>query len=151
MIIIISLELTSAFSSALLHAGHRVSRSHAAAGSLKTNAKREDIHDIFRSWIQKHPVNMDKVSESSPTFRLLAKEAKFVNHCSSFCSSILTNHHRKEANFKHHPQSVTASSKVHLVRYQMNPTPHWGPAAKANSGKRKREQDPQQQQEPEQQ
>lgn len=89
---------------------------------------------------------MDKVSENSPTFRLLAKEAKFVSlsKISREPFAILTyqQYHRKEANFKHHPQSVTASSKVHLVRYQMNPTPHWGPAAKANSGgKRKRDQE----------
>ena len=75
-----SYKPTLGSSSALLHAGHRVSRSHALAGSLKTDASREDIHDVFRSWIaQKHPVNMDKVSENSHTFRLLAKEAKYVS------------------------------------------------------------------------
>ena len=44
-----------------------------------------------------------------------------------------------EANFISHPLTVTQSSKVKLVRYQQNPTPNWGPAAKAESGiKRKR-------------
>ncbi|CAL1704528.1 unnamed protein product [Somion occarium] len=108
--------------SALLNADHRVSRSHALAGSLKTDASREDIHDVFRSWIKKHPVKTECLSEQSVTFRLLQKEPK------------------KEANFKHHSESVTAS-KVNLVRYQMNPTPNWGPAQRANSGKRKREQE----------
>ncbi|KAI8998564.1 N2,N2-dimethylguanosine tRNA methyltransferase [Trametes punicea] len=108
--------------SALLHAGHKVSRSHACAGSLKTSATYPDIHDIFRSWVKTHPVRMDKVSENSPTRQLLSKEPKF------------------EANFKHHPDSVTASSKVKLVRYQQNPAPNWGPGAKPG-GKRKREQD----------
>ncbi|KAI0797923.1 N2,N2-dimethylguanosine tRNA methyltransferase [Abortiporus biennis] len=109
--------------SALLHAGHNVSRSHACAGSLKTDAGRDVVHDIFRSWIKTHPVRMDRVSETSPAKALLAKEPKF------------------EANFKHHPKSVTAGSKVKLVRYQMNPTPNWGPGSKASSGvKRKREQ-----------
>lgn len=107
--------------SALLHAGHEISRSHACAGSLKTTASRVDIHDIFRSWIKTHPVRMDKVSPTSPTFQLLSKEA------------------RTEANFEHHSKSVTASSKVKLVRYQTNPTPNWGPGKKAGSGKRKRE------------
>ncbi|KAH7914686.1 tRNA methyltransferase [Hygrophoropsis aurantiaca] len=107
--------------SALLHAGHDVSRSHACPGSLKTNATREDIHDVFRSWIKSHPVKMEKVSEHSPTHKLLAKEP------------------RREANFNKHPQSVTQSSAVKLVRYQQNPTPHWGPGSKADSGtKRKR-------------
>ncbi|KAH9856963.1 N2,N2-dimethylguanosine tRNA methyltransferase [Lenzites betulinus] len=108
--------------SALLHAGHKVSRSHACAGSLKTSAKYADIHDIFRSWVKTHPVKMEKVAENSPTRQLLSKEAK------------------TEANFKRHPESVTASSQVKLVRYQQNPTPNWGPGAKPGA-KRKREQD----------
>ncbi|KAI0748208.1 N2,N2-dimethylguanosine tRNA methyltransferase [Daedaleopsis nitida] len=108
--------------SALMHAGHRISRSHACAGSLKTTASYADIHDIFRSWVKTHPVKMDKVSDNSPTRVLLSKEAKV------------------EANFKRHPGSVTASSKVKLVRYQQNPTPNWGPGAKPG-GKRKRNED----------
>ncbi|KAI0647130.1 N2,N2-dimethylguanosine tRNA methyltransferase [Trametes meyenii] len=108
--------------SALLHAGHKISRSHACAGSLKTSATYADIHDIFRSWVKTHPVRMDKVSENSPTRQLLSKEAK------------------TDANFKRHPDSVTASSKVKLVRYQQNPTPNWGPGAKPGA-KRKREQE----------
>ena len=63
-------------SSALLHAGHKVSRSHACAGSLKTTASYADIHDVFRSWVKKHPVRMDKVAENSPTTALLSKEPK---------------------------------------------------------------------------
>ncbi|CCM02381.1 uncharacterized protein FIBRA_04476 [Fibroporia radiculosa] len=109
--------------SALLHAGHQVSRSHACAGSLKTTAARADVHDVFRSWVKTHPVKMDKVSETSPTHCLLSKEPKV------------------EADFTRHPKSVTPSSKVKLVRYQTNPTPHWGPGKKAGSGKRKREGD----------
>ncbi|OJT15717.1 hypothetical protein TRAPUB_4615 [Trametes pubescens] len=65
---------------------------------------------------------MDKVAENSPTRVLLSKEA------------------RTEANFKRHPESVTASSKVKLVRYQQNPAPNWGPGAKP-AAKRKREQE----------
>jgi len=64
---------------------------------------------------------MDKISDTSPTYQLLAKESRI------------------EHNFKRHPQSVTQSSKVKLVRYQQNPTPHWGPGKKADGGKRKRE------------
>ncbi|KAI0709326.1 N2,N2-dimethylguanosine tRNA methyltransferase [Earliella scabrosa] len=108
--------------SALLHAGHKISRSHACAGSLKTTASYAEIHDIFRSWVKTHPVKMDKVAENSPTRTLLSKEPTI------------------EANFKRHPGSVTASSKVKLVRYQQNPTPNWGPGSKPG-GKRKRNED----------
>jgi len=110
--------------SALLHAGHQVSRSHVIAGSLKTTATREDVHDVYRSWIKLHPVKLDKISETSPARRLLSKEPRAV------------------ANFSRHPGSVTPSSHVKLVRYQQNPTSHWGPGSKAAAGtgnKRKRQ------------
>ncbi|KNZ71784.1 N(2),N(2)-dimethylguanosine tRNA methyltransferase [Termitomyces sp. J132] len=110
--------------SALLHAGHKISRSHACAGSLKTTATREDVHNVFRSWIKLKPVKMENISENSPARRLLAKEPSF------------------EANFKRHPDSVTPSGKMKLVRYQENPTSHWGPGTKAVGGsKRKRAKD----------
>jgi tRNA (guanine26-N2/guanine27-N2)-dimethyltransferase len=64
--------------SALLNAGHIVSRSHALPGSLKTGATRQDVHDIFRSWVKTHPVRMDKVSETALARQLLAKEARQV-------------------------------------------------------------------------
>ncbi|THH17819.1 hypothetical protein EW146_g3072 [Bondarzewia mesenterica] len=107
--------------SALLHAGHQISRSHACPGSLKTTASRADLHDIFRSWVKTHPVKMEKIPEHSPSRVLLDKRAK------------------AEADFKRHPQTVTPSSKVKLVRYQQNPTPNWGPGTRAEGGtKRKR-------------
>ncbi|KAI0341600.1 N2,N2-dimethylguanosine tRNA methyltransferase [Trametopsis cervina] len=102
--------------SALLHAGHLVSRSHACPGSLKTPASREVIHDIFRSWIKNNPVKMENIAEGSPARILLAKEGKL------------------EADFKYHPDSVTQSSKIKLVRYQQNPAPNWGPGTKASAG-----------------
>jgi len=110
-------------SNALLHAGHSVSRSHASPGSLKTTATRQDVHDIFRCWVKTHPVKQEKISSTSPSHFLHAKEPRF------------------EADFSHHPQLVTQSSKVKLVRYQQNPTSHWGPGTKAGGAKRKRDED----------
>ncbi|KAH9063312.1 N2 N2-dimethylguanosine tRNA methyltransferase [Lactarius vividus] len=108
--------------SALLHAGHQVSRSHAAPGSLKTTATRRDLHDVYLSWVKTHPVKMEKIPPNSPARALLQKEPSV------------------EANFTSHPLTVTQSSKVKLVRYQPNPTPNWGPATRAESGtKRKRQ------------
>lgn len=89
---------------------------------MKTTATREQVLDIFRSWVKKNPVKMEKIAEGSPARVLLAKEPKV------------------EANFKHHPQATTRSSGVKLVRYQQNPLPNWGPGSKAVSGtKRKRQ------------
>jgi len=66
------------FRSALLHAGHQVSRSHAVPGSLKTTAARRDLYDVYRSWVKKHPVKMEKIPPNSPARTLLQKEPKYV-------------------------------------------------------------------------
>jgi len=63
---------------------------------------------------------MENIKEGSPAKKLLEKEPEF------------------EANFKRHPE-VSSLSKVKLVRYQQNPTSHWGPGSKAGAKKRKRE------------
>ncbi|KDQ12338.1 hypothetical protein BOTBODRAFT_34632 [Botryobasidium botryosum FD-172 SS1] len=109
--------------SALLHAGHPISRSHACAGSLKTTATREEVLDVFRNWIKTHPVKMENIKAGSPASRLLAKEPK------------------TDANFKKHAMVSALSGGAKLVRYQQNPTPNWGPAAKAGPSKRKRTRD----------
>ncbi|KAJ7774567.1 N2 N2-dimethylguanosine tRNA methyltransferase [Mycena maculata] len=102
--------------SALLHGGHKVSRSHASAGSIKSTATRAEVFDIFRCWIKLNPVKRANISPTSPAHRLLEKEP------------------RVEANFTKHPDSVAHTSKVKLVRYQENPTANWGPGTKAVSG-----------------
>jgi len=60
--------------SALLNAGHSISRSHACAGSFKTTASHREIHDVIRSWIQMNPVKMENMGSGSPARILLAKE-----------------------------------------------------------------------------
>ncbi|KAF9053718.1 N2,N2-dimethylguanosine tRNA methyltransferase [Hymenopellis radicata] len=105
--------------SALLNAGYKVSRSHALAGSVKTDASRTVVHDVFRSYVKLHPVKMENVGERSPTRILLATEPK------------------QEANFTKHPGTVTAGSKVKLVRYQDNPS-HWGPGSRATGSKKRK-------------
>lgn len=136
------LRLCSDFSSALLHAGHQVSRSHAAPGSLKTTATRTHLHDVYRCWVKKHPVKMEKIPQNSPAQVLLQKEPRYGwAQKSQFYRSMSHSLTRRsfEAKFSSHPLTVTQSSKVKLVRYQQNPTPNWGPAARAESGvKRKR-------------
>ena len=104
----------------MLNSGFKVSRSPACPGSLKTTATRKDVHDLFRNWIKIHPVRTDKLSQGSPALVLLSKEVS------------------AETEFAKHPDSVTASSRVKLVRYQQNPAPFWGPGTKAVPGKRKR-------------
>ena len=59
--------------SALLNGGFEVSRSHASAGSIKTTASPEFIHDVLRAFIEKHPVREDKIPAGSPSMNLVQK------------------------------------------------------------------------------
>ncbi|KAF9914154.1 RNA methyltransferase tRNA(m5U54)methyltransferase [Lobosporangium transversale] len=103
--------------SALLHDGYRVSGSHAAQGSIKTDAPSSAVWDVMRSWVKLNPVK--NIKPDSPAGRILAVEPK------------------KIANFEMHPDARSESRKANLVRYQMNPTKNWGPQARAGSNKRK--------------
>ncbi|GAC99900.1 likely N2,N2-dimethylguanosine-specific tRNA methyltransferase [Pseudozyma hubeiensis SY62] len=112
--------------SALLSAGHKVSRSHAAAGSLKTDASRSQVFDILRYWVKtQHPVKMENMKPNDPARILLAKEAK-------------GEYDFENTKSKEVLEALGASEK--LVRYQNNPLPNWGPgtAAKGHKGKKKR-------------
>ncbi|XP_062891947.1 tRNA (guanine(26)-N(2))-dimethyltransferase [Mobula hypostoma] len=102
--------------SALLHAGYRVSLSHACKNAVKTDAPHSVIWDIMRSWAKIHPVKLEKLSESSPAFRILSKEPVL-----QACFDI-----REDANPK--------SRKRGLKRFQENPEANWGPKARAKAG-----------------
>ncbi|XP_069783513.1 tRNA (guanine(26)-N(2))-dimethyltransferase [Narcine bancroftii] len=101
--------------SALLHAGYRVSLSHACKNAVKTDAPHSVIWDIMRSWAKIHTVKREKLSESSPAFRILGKEPVL-----QACFDI-----REDANPK--------SRKQGLKRFQENPEANWGPKARAKA------------------
>ncbi|KAK4048628.1 RNA methyltransferase tRNA(m5U54)methyltransferase [Microbotryomycetes sp. JL201] len=103
--------------SALLNAGYKISRSHASSGSIKTDAPRAFVHDIYREWIKKNPVNMKNVKDGSMAQRMLSREQKHVVDLTmnpDVDSALLTNNK--------------------LVMYQMNPQANWGPARAAVKG-----------------
>lgn len=107
----------STFGSALLNAGYEISRSHAVAGSIKTNAPRTFVHDVIREWIKSNPVMMKNVKEGSPAKSLLAKEQTH------------------EVSLAHNPRVTEALlDNIKLVRYQINPQANWGPARAAIRG-----------------
>ncbi|KAH8233941.1 hypothetical protein KR032_004170, partial [Drosophila birchii] len=102
------------FRSAILHAGYRVSYSHASKNSLKTDAPPAVLWDILRSWSKRHPVNPDRMIPGTPLQAILSKP----------CS--------KDYEFdKLHPDANPKSRKSALSRFQENPTPHWGPGTRA--------------------
>nr|XP_057921282.1 tRNA (guanine(26)-N(2))-dimethyltransferase isoform X2 [Doryrhamphus excisus]XP_057921283.1 tRNA (guanine(26)-N(2))-dimethyltransferase isoform X2 [Doryrhamphus excisus] len=104
------------FRSALLHAGHRVSLSHACKNAIKTDAPPTAIWDIMRCWEKTNPVKREKLSEMSPAFKILSTEPSF-----EACFTV-----RDDAN----PQS----RQRHLTRFQENPQAFWGPKARAKAG-----------------
>ncbi|XP_069051762.1 tRNA (guanine(26)-N(2))-dimethyltransferase isoform X1 [Lepisosteus oculatus] len=102
--------------SALLHAGHRVSLSHACKNALKTDAPASALWDIMRCWEKMNPVKREKLSETSPAFHILST-APVLQACFTV---------REDAN----PQS----RRRHLTRFQENPQANWGPKARAKAG-----------------
>ncbi|XP_053868607.1 tRNA (guanine(26)-N(2))-dimethyltransferase [Malaclemys terrapin pileata] len=104
------------FRSALLHAGYRVSLSHACKNAIKTDAPPSVLWDIMRCWERLHPVKRERLLDTSPAFHILSVEPTLQ---ASFTV-------REDANPK--------SRKQGLKRFQENPEAYWGPKARAKAG-----------------
>ncbi|XP_042304454.1 tRNA (guanine(26)-N(2))-dimethyltransferase isoform X2 [Sceloporus undulatus] len=104
------------FRSALLHAGYRVSLSHACKSAIKTDALPPVVWDIMRCWEKLNPVKRERLSESSPAARILSVEPKL------------------QASFTVRADANPSSRKQGLKRFQLNPEPFWGPKARAKAG-----------------
>nr|XP_012807664.2 tRNA (guanine(26)-N(2))-dimethyltransferase [Jaculus jaculus] len=102
--------------SALLHAGFRVSLSHACKNAVKTDAPASALWDIMRCWEKECPVKRDRLSESSPAFRILSVEP------------------RLQANFTIREDANPSSRQRGLKRFQANPEANWGPRPRARPG-----------------
>ncbi|XP_007489184.1 tRNA (guanine(26)-N(2))-dimethyltransferase isoform X2 [Monodelphis domestica] len=102
--------------SALLHAGFRVSLSHACKNAVKTDAPPSVLWDIMRCWEKENPVKRERLSETSPAFRILQVEP------------------RLQANFSIRDDANPSSRQQGLQRFQANPEANWGPKARARSG-----------------
>ncbi|KAL3866784.1 hypothetical protein ACJMK2_044054 [Sinanodonta woodiana] len=99
--------------SAILNAGYKVSMSHAAKNSNKTDAPNHVIWDIMRAWIKGHPIHERHLKPGTPSAAILAKEATI------------------NVNFDIHPEANPKSRQQGLVRWQQNPEPDWGPKSRA--------------------
>ncbi|XP_044134865.1 tRNA (guanine(26)-N(2))-dimethyltransferase isoform X1 [Bufo gargarizans] len=104
------------FRSALLHAGYKVSLSHACQNAIKTDAPPSIIWDIMRSWEKLNPVKREKLSETSPAYHILGAEPRI------------------QANFEIRQDANPNSRKLGLKRFQENPEAYWGPKARAKAG-----------------
>ncbi|XP_069739236.1 tRNA (guanine(26)-N(2))-dimethyltransferase isoform X2 [Phaenicophaeus curvirostris] len=102
--------------SALLHAGFRVSLSHACKNAVKTDAPPALLWDLMRCWAKLHPVKRERLAETSPAARILAVEPTL------------------QASFALHPDANPSSRKRGLKRFPENPEAFWGPKARAKAG-----------------
>ncbi|XP_036158531.1 tRNA (guanine(26)-N(2))-dimethyltransferase isoform X2 [Myotis myotis] len=102
--------------SALLHAGFRVSLSHACKNAVKTDAPASALWDIMRCWEKQCPVKRERLSETSPAFRILSVEP------------------RLQANFTIRDDANPSSRQRGLKRFQANPEANWGPRPRARPG-----------------
>uniref|UniRef100_A0A8C3NN46 tRNA (guanine(26)-N(2))-dimethyltransferase n=1 Tax=Geospiza parvula TaxID=87175 RepID=A0A8C3NN46_GEOPR len=102
--------------SALLHAGFRVSLSHACRNAVKTDAPPAVLWDIMRCWAKLHPVKLERLPESSPAARILSVEPTL------------------QASFALHEDANPSSRRRGLKRFPENPEAFWGPKARAKPG-----------------
>lgn len=100
--------------SALLHAGYRVSYSHASKTSIKTDAPVSVLWDILRLWQKSHPVKKERLIEGTPIAAILAKEPTVEYQLHDL-----------------HPNANPPSRKESLIRFPENPTAYWGPGTRA--------------------
>lgn len=101
-------------SSALVSAGYRVSSSHCAQNSVKTDAPQSVVWDVIRTWVQTHPVTAKRLQNSDAAKTILSKPPT---------TEIIF-----DKKYNTVPKSLQG-----LVRYQQNPAPYWGPGTKGNS------------------
>ncbi|KAM5309281.1 tRNA (guanine(26)-N(2))-dimethyltransferase isoform 2-T2 [Glossophaga mutica] len=134
--------------SALLHAGFRVSLSHACKNAIKTDAPASALWDIMRCWEKECPVKRERLSETSPAFRILSVEpslsqgTKVDRPCGWFVVHVQVvagpQPHptcpRLKANFTIRDDANPSSRQRGLKRFQANPEANWGPRPRARPG-----------------
>ncbi|XP_015118487.1 probable tRNA (guanine(26)-N(2))-dimethyltransferase isoform X2 [Diachasma alloeum] len=103
------------FRSGLLNAGYNVSFSHAHRLSIKTDAPAEVIWDVVRAWEKIHPAKREKLGKESPALAILTTEST------------------KEISFDLHSEANPESRRMHMQRFQVNPTVNWGPGARSTT------------------
>uniref|UniRef100_A0A034WK11 tRNA (guanine(26)-N(2))-dimethyltransferase n=1 Tax=Bactrocera dorsalis TaxID=27457 RepID=A0A034WK11_BACDO len=102
------------FRSALLHAGYRVSFSHASKNSIKTDAPATVLWDILRCWAKRHPVKAERMVEGTALKAILERPTE-----NDYIFDDM------------HPEANPDSRRNALTRFQANPTAHWGPGTRA--------------------
>lgn len=100
--------------SALLHAGYKVSFSHACKTSIKTDAPNNVLWDILRNWSKVNPIHPKHIEKNPIIKAMLRKEAE-------------TSYNFDEI----HPEANPSSRRRALARFPNNPMPNWGPGTRS--------------------
>ncbi|VUZ40565.1 unnamed protein product, partial [Hymenolepis diminuta] len=147
------------FRSAFLNAGYRVSFSHAAQSSIKTDAPMSFVWDVMCAWKRKYEAevatnmvkdasadNHERQQEKSPPVtdrdngeakpeskkkrRKYPKKHPRSEEYLRVMNALMARPENPKVCFDEHPDSNPPSRADGLVRYQPNPQPHWGPKAR---------------------
>ncbi|KAM7538038.1 hypothetical protein Aperf_G00000062488 [Anoplocephala perfoliata] len=142
--------------SAFLNAGYRVSFSHAALSSLKTDAPMSFIWDVMCAWKRKHETEVAAARDTAEDQSKQPQESSLIEADDGDDNDSKSNSKKRKKYGKKHPPSADALRVVSammarppnpkvcfdphpdanppsradgLLRYQMNP-PNWGPKAR---------------------
>lgn len=103
----------AALRGALMGLGYKVARSHCRPSSIKTDAPPSVVWEVMKRWLQQKPRKEDAVKAGTPGFNILQKT------------------HAPDLNVVFDKVLGKEEEKAHgVVRYQVNPTAHWGPMAR---------------------
>jgi tRNA (guanine26-N2/guanine27-N2)-dimethyltransferase len=109
---------SDAFRSALVHAGHRVSSTHANPLGVKTDAPPHVVWDVMRCWARA------QWGEAKLAEKLKAAPA------GSALAGIMGRPPRLQANFARAAGALSASRAAGTARFLPNPEAHWGPKSR---------------------
>lgn len=100
--------------SALLHAGYRVSFSHANKTSIKTDAPAKVLWDILRNWAKINPIHPKHIEKNPIIKVIMSKEPESTYNFDEI-----------------HTDANPNSRRRAIVRFQTNPMPNWGPGTRS--------------------
>lgn len=107
----------AALRGALMGLGYKVARSHCRPSSIKTDAPSGVVWEVMKRWLQQKPRKEDAVKAGTPGFNIMQRT------------------HAPDLNVVFDKELGKEEGKAHgVVRYQVNPTAHWGPMARPGIG-----------------
>ena len=131
----------NAFRGALMHLGYRVTRSHAKAGSVKTNAPWSIIWHVMREWVRQYaPVKESSIKEGTVAWALLKNKGESQKDGADGADPTNTSPTNDVVvNFDEALGAGEKTGRRRLRRYQQNPRPNWGPMSRAKASTAKGE------------